>query len=63
LEEKFGIPREKKVLLFVGRIGKEKNLAFLLRAFSYIATQEKDAVLVLVGSGREEGTLRLLAGD
>ncbi|MDR9757409.1 MAG: glycosyltransferase family 4 protein [Thermacetogeniaceae bacterium] len=63
LEEKFGIPREKKVLLFVGRIGKEKNLAFLLRAFSYIATQEKDAVLVLVGSGPEEGTLRLLAGD
>ena len=63
LEEKFGIPREKKVLLFVGRIGKEKNLAFLLRAFSYIATQEKDAVLVMVGSGPEEGTVRLLAED
>ncbi|HHY40520.1 MAG TPA: glycosyltransferase family 4 protein [Syntrophaceticus sp.] len=63
LEEKYGVPREKKVLLFVGRIGKEKNLAFLLRAFSYIASRDKDAVLVLVGSGPEERALRLLAED
>ncbi|HHW29094.1 MAG TPA: glycosyltransferase family 4 protein [Syntrophomonadaceae bacterium] len=63
LEEKYGIPKEKKVLLFVGRIGKEKNIVFLLRAFSYIASQEKDAVLVMVGSGPEEKTVRLLAED
>lgn len=36
---------------------------FLLRAFSYIASQEKDAVLVMVGSGPEEKTVRLLAED
>ncbi len=61
LEKNFGIPRQKKVLLFVGRIGKEKNLSFLIRAFQQISRQNQDTVLVLVGSGPEEGDLRHLA--
>ncbi|HHV35161.1 MAG TPA: glycosyltransferase family 4 protein [Syntrophomonadaceae bacterium] len=63
LHERFGISHNKKVLLFVGRIGKEKNLSFLLRAFALIAEQERDTVLVLVGSGPEEDTLRYSAMD
>lgn len=59
----FGVPREAKVLLFVGRIGKEKNLSFLLRAFTLLAEEERDAVLVLVGSGPEEEVLHCLAVD
>ncbi|MGB4504610.1 MAG: glycosyltransferase family 4 protein [Syntrophaceticus sp.] len=63
LNKHFGISPHKKVLLFVGRIGKEKNLTFLLRAFAIIAKQEKDAVLVMVGSGPEEKILQYLAMD
>jgi 1,2-diacylglycerol 3-alpha-glucosyltransferase len=63
LKDNYGIPQTKKILLFVGRIGKEKNLAFLIRAFSQIVRQEEDVVLVLVGSGPEEDTLRILAVD
>jgi 1,2-diacylglycerol 3-alpha-glucosyltransferase len=63
LNKNFGIPQDTKVLLFVGRIGKEKNLSFLLRAFALIAEQERDAVLVLVGSGPEETVLHYSAMD
>jgi 1,2-diacylglycerol 3-alpha-glucosyltransferase len=63
LSKQFGIPRSKKILLFVGRIGKEKNLSFLLRAFALVAKQEKDAVLVMVGSGPEQRVLQNSAMD
>lgn len=63
LSKNFGIPPGKRVLLFVGRIGKEKNLAFLVRAFAKVAGREQKAILVLVGSGPEEGALRQLAED
>jgi glycosyltransferase involved in cell wall biosynthesis len=63
LQENFGISAQKKVLLFVGRIGKEKNLSFLLSAFALIAAQEREAVLVLVGGGPEERSLRSSAAN
>ncbi|MDD2554994.1 MAG: glycosyltransferase family 4 protein [Syntrophaceticus sp.] len=63
LSKQFGVPRNKQIFLFVGRIGKEKNLSFLLRAFAHIARQEKDAVLVLVGSGPEQRVLQNSAAD
>lgn len=63
LSEQFGVPRNKQVLLFVGRIGKEKNLLFLLHAFALIAKQEQDVVLVLVGSGPEQKVLQNSAVD
>lgn len=61
LKKNFGVPPDKRVLLFVGRIGKEKNLAFLLRAFAIVSGQKGDAVLALVGSGPEEAALRRFA--
>ncbi|KUK36114.1 MAG: 1,2-diacylglycerol 3-alpha-glucosyltransferase [Thermacetogenium sp.] len=61
LNKNFGVPPDKRVLLFVGRIGKEKNLAFLMRAFALVSRQVDDAVLVLVGSGPEEAALRRMA--
>jgi glycosyltransferase involved in cell wall biosynthesis len=46
------------ILLWVGRMGKVKNLSFLLRAFKYFLEAFPEAVLVLVGDGPEEATLK-----
>lgn len=53
--ERLGIGAEEKVLLFVGRLGLEKNLEFLLRAYAEVCTRLNDVPsrLVLVGSGPE----------
>lgn len=53
LRKALGIPERDIILLFVGRIGKEKNLEYLLEAFSLVVREVENAVLVLVGSGPE----------
>ncbi|MGB9790989.1 MAG: glycosyltransferase family 4 protein [Thermacetogeniaceae bacterium] len=59
LRKAFGIPEEDIILLFVGRIGKEKNLEYLLEAFSLVVREAKNVVLVLVGSGPEMEHLKV----
>lgn len=49
------------VLLYVGRLAKEKNIYFLLRAFSVVRKTNRNAVLVLCGNGLEEKGLKELA--
>ncbi|MDN5347373.1 MAG: 1,2-diacylglycerol 3-alpha-glucosyltransferase [Clostridia bacterium] len=51
LRQQFGIRPEEKILLYVGRLGKEKNLEFLLQAFQRIYSQNSLARLILVGGG------------
>jgi len=51
LKERFGIPQRNKILLYVGRISKEKNLKVLLRAMEEIKGKGYKATLLLVGSG------------
>lgn len=63
LYENFGVPREDRVLLFVGRLGKEKNLDFLLRVFSLVLQKQRAATLVLVGSGPEKEALGAFAKE
>lgn len=46
-----GIPLDRQVLLYVGRIAREKNLETLLAAFAYIAQAKPDTLLVVVGDG------------
>ncbi len=48
----------KKVLLFVGRLVKLKNLSRLINAFNKIIKEENDVVLAMVGSGSEELNLK-----
>lgn len=56
LRLKYGIPAEHRILLFVGRLGEEKNVRFLLRSFARVADADPKTTLVLVGGGplREE---------
>lgn len=47
-----------RVLLYTGRLGKEKNLELLLKAFTVITRKcREDLRLILVGSGPEENEL------
>jgi len=52
------IPSSSVIVLSVARLGKEKNLLFLLKAFKDVAVHDIDAHLVIVGSGEEELALK-----
>jgi 1,2-diacylglycerol 3-alpha-glucosyltransferase len=56
------IRSEEPLLVFVGRLGKEKNLPLLIRAFALVH-QKRAARLVLVGDGPERAALERLAGE
>ncbi len=58
LRDTYNISKEQQVLLFVGRIGQEKNLNFLLESFLKIQSEEPMTRLVLVGSGPFEQELK-----
>ncbi|WP_028665246.1 glycosyltransferase [Runella zeae] len=47
--EKFGLPTDKKIVLFMGRLNIKKGLDLLLPAFQKYAQQYDDAILVLAG--------------
>ena len=53
--------RRRSILLFVGRIGQEKNLESLFRIFSNLLQNDPGVTLVLAGSGPEEENLHQLA--
>ncbi len=47
--EKFGLPTDKKIVLFMGRLNIKKGLDLLLPAFQKYAQQYDDTILVLAG--------------
>src|SRR3989338_3220480 len=49
LRKKYHIPAEAKVLLYAGRLSKEKNILFLLKMYSELRTH--NSILVLIGGG------------
>jgi glycosyltransferase involved in cell wall biosynthesis len=51
LEGRFPRLKGKRILLFAGRIGEEKNLALLLRILPAILVKHPDVVLLFVGNG------------
>jgi glycosyltransferase involved in cell wall biosynthesis len=63
LKKNYGIPERSKVLLFVGRLGQEKNIYFLLECFEKVFAELPGTFLVLVGSGPEEEELKNLTID
>ncbi len=56
-----GLADEDVVLIYSGRLGPEKNLTFLVRAFAGAQTAYPDTSLVLVGDGPERDNLQDLA--
>jgi glycosyltransferase involved in cell wall biosynthesis len=53
-----GIPTGARMLLFVGRMNREKNPLFAFEILSAMVGMGIDAYLVLVGKGEKEGELR-----
>ena len=52
IREKLGIKKDEKVFIFVGRLGKEKNIDFLMDSFKILKDKRKDKIkLLLVGDG------------
>ena len=49
--ERFGIPTDRPLLLYVGRVAHEKNIEFLLQAFVALRRRASDAMLVIAGEG------------
>jgi 1,2-diacylglycerol 3-alpha-glucosyltransferase len=56
---KYGLATDKRLIIYVGRIDKEKRLDVLLRAFASLP--DGNWQLALVGSGRNEAPYRQLA--
>jgi 1,2-diacylglycerol 3-alpha-glucosyltransferase len=58
-----GFSPQEVVILYVGRLGPEKNLPFLLRSFAGTAQAYEGVRLMLVGDGPERDDLEKLAED
>ncbi|MBS3885840.1 MAG: glycosyltransferase family 4 protein [Firmicutes bacterium] len=58
LRREYGIAADVKILLHLGRLGKEKNVSFLLKAYSAISKKHPDTKLVIVGEGPERKALQ-----
>jgi 1,2-diacylglycerol 3-alpha-glucosyltransferase len=58
LREQYKIGKDTKILLHLGRLGKEKNIGFLLEAYKHIRTRKPQTCLVIVGDGTERAALQ-----
>ena len=59
--KKYKFSYDDKIIMYIGRLEKEKNLDFLLRSFVAVRNRFQQAKLVLVGDGRERKNLERLA--
>ena len=57
IRKKYNLGPEQKLLLYAGRIAKEKNLEFLLKAFRLILNKKPNTYLMLVGRRTKKGYL------
>jgi len=61
--EQHGIPLEKPVLLYVGRVAHEKNIGFLLDVTIYLKLWHPDVLLVIAGEGPASAALKRRATE
>ncbi|APT75382.1 glycosyl transferase family 1 [Marinitoga sp. 1137] len=57
LREEYNIMPDERILLFVGRLGPEKNIDFLINVFSKVVNNEKNTKFVIIGDGVEREKL------
>jgi 1,2-diacylglycerol 3-alpha-glucosyltransferase len=58
--KKYKIAPQDKVLIYVGRLGKEKNVDFLIQSLALINKQNETTKLVIVGDGPHKKELKSL---
>lgn len=59
----FSVPDDVFLMLYVGRVAKEKNLGLLLDAFMTVHASHPSTRLMIVGSGPDEQSCRTRAGE
>ncbi|MDR2430988.1 MAG: glycosyltransferase [Candidatus Margulisbacteria bacterium] len=62
IREKYGIAPDAPLLMYCGRLSREKNIEFLLGAFQKIAARKPETRLMIVAFGPYEAALKTLAG-
>lgn len=55
---KYGIPQDRPVLLFLGRVAHEKNIGFLLQMLVQVKAEIADVLLVIAGEGPARASLQ-----
>ncbi len=60
IKDRYSISQEKKILIFVGRLAREKNIDFLITCFKEIHKEYKNIKLMLVGDGPEKNKIKNL---
>lgn len=55
---KHGIPAQRPMLLYVGRVAHEKNISFLLEVVRILADEVPDILLLITGEGPAEHSLK-----
>lgn len=63
LHKKAKLGPDKQILLYVGRLGKEKSVDYLIKSYAQIAAKYTQADLVLVGDGPERKNLEKLVKE
>lgn len=63
LRKKLKIPNTMRVLIYVGRLSREKSVDFLIESFYFVAQKNKESLLVLVGDGSLRKELEQLTAE
>lgn len=58
IERQYPVLSGKKILLFAGRVAREKNIDFLIKILPVIVAKHPDTVLLVVGDGPEFAALK-----
>lgn len=61
LRSKLNVKPDTKILLYVGRLGREKSVEFLIKSYAHIIRAHTSTQLVLVGDGPDKKALKALA--
>ncbi len=61
IKKEHGIKKSDRVLIYLGRIGPEKSIDFLVKAMPKLIKQNKNIKLLIVGPGPAENDLKKLA--
>jgi glycosyltransferase involved in cell wall biosynthesis len=55
--KEFKINKDKKILLFVGRLGTEKNVGFLVEVMNKLKDIDRKVILLIIGDGKDRENL------
>lgn len=58
IREKYGFAKNDKIIVFVGRLEKEKNVKLIIDSFAKVKEKTLDAKLLLIGNGRESEEIK-----